>query len=171
MIRKKICMLGAFAVGKTSLVARYVQGVFSERYLTTVGVKIDKKEVDVDGRSVGLVLWDLHGEDEFQRVRESYLRGSSGLFLVADGLRKGTVDQALALHDTARRVLGNVPAILLLNKVDLVGDWEVSEDMLRAQGDSVLPLIRTSAKTGEGVEAAFATLARRMVLGGAAHDD
>ncbi len=163
MIRKKICMLGAFAVGKTSLVARYVEGVFSERYLTTVGVKIDKKEVDLDGTPVGLVLWDLHGEDEFQKVRESYLRGSSGLLLVADGTRRATVEQAVALHEMARRALGDVPAILLLNKVDLEDDWEVTEDFLRAIADPRRPLIRTSAKTGAGVEEAFLTLTRLIV--------
>ena len=67
MIQKKICMLGAFAVGKTSLVKQYVSGIFSEKYHTTVGVKIDKKMVEVDGQSMTLILWDLHGEDEFSK--------------------------------------------------------------------------------------------------------
>ena len=69
MIQKKICMLGGFAVGKTSLVARYVTSMFSEKYLTTVGVKIDKKQVAVDGRDVTLMLWDIYGQDDFQDVQ------------------------------------------------------------------------------------------------------
>jgi GTPase SAR1 family protein len=67
-LQKKICMLGGFSVGKTSLVKRYVQSVFSETYLTTVGVKIDKKTVDLSGRSVSLILWDLAGEDDISAI-------------------------------------------------------------------------------------------------------
>jgi GTPase SAR1 family protein len=71
-LQKKICMLGGFSVGKTSLVKRYVQSVFSETYLTTVGVKIDKKTVDLPDRSVSLILWDLAGEDDISSLRMSY---------------------------------------------------------------------------------------------------
>ena len=98
MIQKKICMLGTFAVGKTSLVQRFVQSIFSEKYLTTVGVKIDKKKMTVDGQDVTLILWDLHGDDDFQRLQMTYLRGASGFFLVADGTRRETLPHALALR-------------------------------------------------------------------------
>ena len=87
VIQKKICMVGSFAVGKTSLVARFVRGIFSEKYLTTVGVKIDKRTVAVDDRQVNLLLWDLYGEDDFQKLKLSYLRGASGYFLVVDPTR------------------------------------------------------------------------------------
>jgi GTPase SAR1 family protein len=66
-------MLGAYAVGKTSLVARFVRGIFSDKYLTTVGVKIDKKTIEIANREMSLILWDLAGEDEFYQVRRSYL--------------------------------------------------------------------------------------------------
>lgn len=161
MIQKKICMLGAFGVGKTSLVARYVHGIFSEKYQTTVGVKIDKKLVAVKGQEVSLILWDLYGEDQFQRVQPFYLRGSSGYLLVADGTRADTLEAAQSLHARAQEVLGPVPFILLLNKHDL--PWQVSEaqlDQLRAKGWEVR---YTSAKTGEAVEDAFNTLAGRML--------
>ncbi len=75
MIQKKICMLGSFAVGKTSLVRRFVESIYSDAYHTTVGVKIDKKTVQQNGTEVSLLLWDLYGEDEFQKMRWSYLRG------------------------------------------------------------------------------------------------
>ena len=78
MIQKKVCLLGGFAVGKTSLVSRFVTSIFSEKYLTTVGVKVDKKLVSVNGQDVTLMLWDIYGEDEFQTVQPSYLRGASG---------------------------------------------------------------------------------------------
>ena len=101
MIQKKICMLGGFGVGKTSLVSRFVHSIFSDKYLTTVGVKIEKKSVDLGARSRS-DHWDLHGEDDFQKVRMSYLRGASGYLLVADGTRRATLDTALALHDSAQ---------------------------------------------------------------------
>ena len=90
MIQKKVCMLGGFAVGKTSLVARFVSSLFSEKYLSTVGVKVDKKAVHVDGRDVTLMIWDIYGQDEFQTVQHSQLRGMAGYLLVIDGTRRGT---------------------------------------------------------------------------------
>ena len=78
MIQKKVCLIGSFATGKTSLVSRFVKSIFSEKYLTTVGVKVDKKDIDLGGQLARLILWDLHGEDELQALRTSDLRGSSG---------------------------------------------------------------------------------------------
>lgn len=154
-------MLGAFAVGKTSLVARYVHSIFSEKYQTTVGVKIDKKVIEADSQEVSLVLWDLYGEDQFQRVQSFYLRGSSGYLLVADGTRAETLEVAQSIQQRAQEVLGSVPFILMLNKHDL--PWEISEvevNQLRAMGWDIR---YTSAKTGEGVEESFAALAKRML--------
>ncbi len=109
-LQKKICMLGGFSVGKTSLVKRFVESVFSETYLTTVGVKIDKKTVDLSDRIVNLILWDLAGEDDISSLRMSYLRGSAGYVLVADGTRPSTLEVALSLR---RRVEADLrsPAI------------------------------------------------------------
>lgn len=98
MISRKICMLGAYAVGKTSLVRKFVHGVFSEKYLTTIGAKIDKKELVVDGTELTLVLWDLAGEDGFEKVRLSYLRGSSGYLLVVDGTREASLQTAICVQ-------------------------------------------------------------------------
>jgi hypothetical protein len=162
MIQKKVCMLGAFAVGKTSLVARFVRSLFSEKYHTTVGVKVDKKIVAVGEEQVNLLLWDLYGEDDFQKLRTSYLRGSSGYVLAVDGTRAETLEKAVILQSRAREMLGDVPFVLVLNKADLVDKWEVEDsaiDELVGQGWSTL---KTSAKTGAGVEEAFLTLARRM---------
>jgi small GTP-binding protein len=160
MIQKKICMLGASAVGKTSLVRRFVHSIFSERYHTTVGVKIDKKQLSVDGRDVLLMLWDLHGEDEFQSVRISYLRGSSGHLLVADGTRPETLKRAYALQPTMDK---GVPFVLVLNKADLEAEWAVTDADLDEAKQRGWTVVRASAKTGAGVEEAFLSLARRMM--------
>lgn len=163
MIQKKICMLGSFAVGKTSLVRRFVDSIYSEAYHTTVGVKIDKKVVSLDDREVTLVLWDLYGEDDFQRMRWSYFRGASGYLLVADGTRRATFDKALELEERARQEAGTIPFVFLVNKWDLAEEWEIGSDFesqLTAKSWSVL---RSSAKTGENVEEAFLRLTRKML--------
>jgi small GTP-binding protein len=163
MMQKKVCMLGGFAVGKTSLVRRFVSNVFSDHYHTTIGVTVEKKRVTVDDRDVMLVLWDLYGEDEFQRVRDSYLRGSSGYILVMDGTRRATLDSALALQQTAIRTVGTVPFISIINKADVRSEWEIDEraiEQLRERGWTVL---FGSAKLGQGVEELFVKLATQIV--------
>ena len=165
MIQKKICMLGGFAVGKTSLVARYVTSLFSEKYLSTVGVKIDKKQIAVDGKDVTLMLWDIYGQDDFQTVQASQLRGMSGYLLVVDGTRRATLETARLMHQKATEAVGPVPFILLLNKADLASEWEIDEQAFFKLAEQGWRVIRTSAKTGEGVEQAFETLTRAMLAG------
>lgn len=160
MIQKKICMLGTSSVGKTSLVERFVSDSFSDRYLTTVGVKLSKKTVEIGDKTVQLVLWDLNGEDRFQRVSTSFLRGSAAYFLVIDGTRSETESTALALQQRAAAALGDVPFIVLLNKADLTSEWDVSEDSIRRFENNGWRCIRTSAKTAEGVEYAFEEIAK-----------
>src|SRR5271154_5085184 len=135
-LQKKICMLGGFSVGKTSLVKRYVQSVFSEAYLTTVGVKIDKKTVDVSGRTVNLILWDVAGEDDISSLRMSYLRGAAGYVLGVDGTKPSTLDVGLSLRERVRAEYGPLPFVLLLNKHDLTDQWEISDAALAGLRDS-----------------------------------
>ncbi len=163
MNQRKICMLGAFAVGKTSLVRRYVHSMFDERYHTTVGVKIDRKDVAIDGCDVRLMLWDIHGEDAFQNVRLSYLRGMSGYLLVADGTRRESIDRAYSLQSIIERNAGGRPFVFLLNKADLADSWAIEADDLEEARRRKWKILRTSAKTGEGVEEAFVELTRAML--------
>lgn len=163
MIQKKVCLLGTSGVGKTSLVAQFVHSMFSEKYLTTVGVRIDKKTVTVDGTEVTLVIWDLAGDDDFQRLQTSYLRGTSGYLLVADGTRRVTLDQVLELQKRVAETLGGPPFLLALNKADLTAQWEVEEARLASLAAQNFSVLKTSAKEGAGVEEAFAELARRMI--------
>ena len=163
MLQKKICMLGSFAVGKTSLVRRFVESIYSDVYQTTVGVKIDKKNVQVGGKEVSLVLWDIYGEDDYQKMRWTYLRGASGYLLVADGTRKATLEKAFNLEQKVREEVGAIPFVLVINKSDLIRDWELDsalESQIAAQQWSIL---RSSAKTGEGVEESFSLLTQKML--------
>ena len=117
-------------------------------------------KLQVDGRDVLLMLWDLHGEDEFQSVRISYLRGSSGHLLVADGTRRETLQRAYALQPTMDK---GVPFVLLLNKADLESQWAITDADLDEAKQRGWTILKTSAKTGVGVEEAFVSLARRMM--------
>ena len=162
MIQKKICMLGAFAVGKTSLVARFVESIFSEKYLTTVGVKISRKALQVGNQEWHLILWDLAGEDEFLQLRPSYLRGSSGYLLVVDGTRRATLDTAVSMQQRAAAAVGNVPFVVLFNKSDLENEWEIGNDACEELSRRGWPWLKTSAKTGGSVEEAFRVLIAKM---------
>jgi len=163
MIQKKICMLGSFAVGKTSLVQRFVQNIFSEKYHTTIGVKVDKKLVKVGEQELSLILWDIAGEDGYHVIRSSYLRGASGYLLVVDKTRRNTLDVALEVNVKAQEALGNVPHLLLLNKWDLDGKWDIDEATIGELIKNGWDVVKTSAKTGLGVEEAFIKLATRMI--------
>lgn len=163
MIQKKICMIGAFATGKTSLVARFVKGIYSDRYQTTIGVKIDKKVVSTRGQVLNLILWDIYGEDEFQNVRMSYLRGAAGYILVVDGTRQETLNIAMQLKEKVEGSIGDVPFIMILNKTDLSGEWEIEERELEGLKSQNWDIIRGSAKTGQGVNECFTKLAEKLL--------
>ena len=164
MISKKICLLGAFSVGKTSLVEQYVHSIFSDKYLSTVGVKISKKVLNLGGQDVTLVLWDMEGRDEYVDINVSYLRGAMGFFVVADGTRAETLDAAMAIRKLALEKVGaSIPNYLLINKADLVDAWEITEGALKNVEQQGVKVLRTSAKTGLAVEEAFSSLTRDML--------
>lgn len=162
MSKKKICLVGALATGKTSLVARFVTSIYSDIYHTTVSVKIDDKSIKVKDQELNLSLWDIHGEDEFQKVQMSYLRGASGYFLVVDGTRRYTLDQAVLLQQRIEDTIGSLPFILILNKTDLTEEWEIDAAAMEELSQKNWTVIKGSAKTGLGVEESFINLAEKM---------
>ena len=163
MIQKKICMLGAYSVGKTSLFRRYVESIFDEKYLITLGVKIDRIRVALDDREVQLILWDIAGAEDRFSVPTSYVRGASGYILVVDGTRSHTVEVALDLIDQIGEDVGEIPFVVALNKVDLVEEWEVSDQILEPLREFQCPILSSSAKTGAGVKEAFVAITRLLV--------
>lgn len=164
MHKKKVCMLGSFAVGKTSLVQRFVTGGYSERYHTTVGVKIDTALVEIGaGRSVQMLLWDLHGDDDFQRLPLVYLRGAAGLLFVADGTRPATLERATQLRASALAMAGPVPCRLALNKQDLRTDWKLGDDDIARLDEDGWQWAYTSAREDVGVSDLFHSLCGEMV--------
>ncbi len=162
MLQKKICMLGAFSVGKTSLVQQFVASIFDDKYLTTVGVKIDKKIVSTVEQDVTLMLWDLAGEDAYNSIKASYLRGASGCIVVVDGTRPKTLEVGNDIINLVKDSVGDVPIIVALNKSDLKDEWFLDETQLRELCD-LHTTVETSAKNGQNVETMFQQLTERML--------
>jgi small GTP-binding protein len=174
-LKKKICVLGDPAVGKTSLIRRYVYDEFDDKYITTLGAKVSKKELFLmfnpsgnDGYNINMTLsiWDILGQKDEStlRVRPVYYKGSSGALLIVDITRRDTLE---SLDDWIRSfysITGKVPMVLLGNKVDLYKSARVFYDDLDEIGKKYgFPIFLTSAKTGSNVESAFYKLSDLMV--------
>ena len=171
MLKKKICLLGSFGVGKTSLVSRFVHSMFDDKYHTTVGVKIDKKVLEVEGEELTLMLWDMAGEEEGEPIGINQVSDASGYILVADGTRSRTLEVARSIQQRVEGAIGAHPFVLLMNKADLRDEWEISDAAEVELAHSGWTVIETSAKTGQRVEEAFMMLASRMMRTKALDDD
>ncbi len=156
MIRRKVCLLGAAGVGKTSLVRRWVESMFSDDYLSTVGVKIDRKRVMVGDTEVTLLIWDIHGENDTLEIRPAYTRAAAAHLVVVDASRPETATVAAGLVDRFAR---DVPFVLALNKADLVDSWEQPARAVAHLEALAAASLRTSAKEGVEVDQAFTALA------------
>jgi small GTP-binding protein len=133
--------------------------MFDDKYFTTLGVKIDKKEVNVNGQEITLMLWDIAGEDDLAQLRVSHLRGAHGYILVVDGCRAVTFQKAKELQKRVTETIGPVPFVFVMNKCDLRDKWEVQQGDIDACG---WPTFETSAKSGSGVEEMFLGLASTL---------
>lgn len=152
-------MVGEFAVGKTSLTQKFVNNVFSDKYLTTIGVKIDTAIVS----ETKLIVWDVAGRDSLSPINSSYLVGAAGIVLVADGTRSETVLQLAELWDTVQSRIGDVPVVVALNKVDSP-DWEEMPVNSRTEFERRgWPTFNTSAKNAVNVAALFEELVGRIM--------
>ena len=157
-------MVGDFSVGKTSLISRFVRQTFTDKYMTTVGVKIDSKEVNLlDGQAVKLILWDIAGNNRLNSTTQSYLRGAAGYLLISDGTRLSTWHNAIALHHAVRQTIGEKPCVLLFNKIDLRQQLELTKSLIVEQRRHGLTVLASSAKTGQGVEHAFTQISQKLL--------
>ena len=150
-------------MGKTSLVRRFVEGRFDDRYLSTIGVKISRKVVQRNADTVNLLLWDLAGGDDFSQMGSSYLRGAAGALIVCDLTRQETAEAFAYYSQQLRALQVNAALVLVGNKADLTAERTITEADLQAIAANIgAPYFLTSAKTGQHVEMAFQLLAERL---------
>lgn len=164
---KKICVLGDFAVGKTSLVRRFVYDLFQDKYLTTIGVKVSRKVVAVTRSGqvtdLTLMLWDLASQEEFNAIRASYMRGAAGAILVCDLTRAETLHNLQRYAADLRSVVPAAHIVLAANKCDLAEQQLAPQQVDAVAASLQAPCYSTSAKTGEAVEQVFRHLGRLLV--------
>jgi small GTP-binding protein len=162
MLQKKICILGPTSVGKTSLIKQFVDGIFSEKYLTSIGVKIDKKVIDSIDTPMQLMLWDLEGIDKYCGFNPRYLRGAAAYVIVMDQTRSASFAEAIEIFKEAQKHT-DVPAILVINKQDLAPaiNWEQND--VESVAGFFKGHFHTSAKTGSQVEDMFTFLANTIM--------
>ncbi len=170
VITKKICLLGDFSVGKTSLIRRFVEGKFSDNYLSTVGVKVSRKSlritVGTELYNVNLLVWDLEGRTRFKSITPTYLKGSSGAIVVADLTRSDTLSGLDKHIDLFLEINPNGAVAIALNKADLI-QLEKLNKLIELYGKSdycqVVNTYESSAKTGKNVDNIFKDLTMGMV--------
>jgi hypothetical protein len=171
MQKKKICLLGSYGVGKTSLVARFVHSMFADKYHTTVGVKIDKKVLTLDGDEITLMLWDMAGEEDGAPVKLNQVKDASGYLLVVDGTRARTLDIAHSIQQRVIAEIGDRPFLMLVNKADLRETWEIPDSVWADLAAANWTILETSAKSGQHVEEAFLSLTQRMLKASSEDED
>ena len=165
-------MIGDFGVGKTSLIRRFVDRQFSDQYLSTVGVKISRKDMILENTkrqenvAAQLLIWDLEGHTKFKGIAPTYLQGASGVLIVADVSRAETVERISEHIQLYSSVNPKGSIIVALNKVDLIDDEKLAllvEIAHSLSKDKVIAVYTTSAKTGKDVDEIFYKLAYAMV--------
>jgi len=171
VISQKVCLIGDFGVGKTSLIRQFVDRQFSDQYLSTVGVKISRKLVSIpdtqEVKQLQLIVWDIEGSTRFKAIAPTYLQGAKGAIIVADVTRQSSIQNLEEHVQLFRSVCPKSSLIIALNKIDLIEDNEreaifkgISTNFTNLQ-ISVYP---TSAKTGENVDKIFESLATQMLV-------
>jgi small GTP-binding protein len=162
----KVVMVGDFAVGKTSLVRRFVHNEFSDSYLTSIGVKVSKKDITAPDYRASLLLWDIAGSDGFGSISTEYLKGAAAAIIVADITRESSISMIRNYIDMFHSVNRDAPYQISINKSDIIKDPKILDyyrsEEFTAKFGSAMQVSQTSAKNGENVEKLFLALADSM---------
>lgn len=164
VISRKLCMIGDFGVGKTSLIRRYVDRQFSDQYLSTVGVKISRKLID--SLSLQLLIWDIEGSTKFKAIAPTYLQGAKGAIIVADATRAETIDHLVNHIDCFLSINPQSFVAVALNKSDLLKAEQIDrllQSVRQFDRPQVIGTQATSAKTGESVDSVFEKLSPYLI--------
>lgn len=162
--QKKVVLIGDFSVGKTSLIRRYVENSFSDTYLSTIGVKISKKNITIDDETILLLIWDIEGAlDKIKRVNKTYIKGASAAIIVTD-VTSTEIESTLQKHlDDIHSVNGAIPSMIAFNKIDKDESFIIDIDDILQKNSNIVGTFKTSAKSGKNVEKMFELLVKEIV--------
>jgi len=166
MISKKIILIGDFSTGKTSLIRRFVDNQFSDSYLSTIGVKISRKKIALEDEIIQGLIWDIEGGTESKPLNRTYLTGAQGCIIVADITREDTIGHIASYIEILQGISASIPYVIVLNKSDILNETErkvAYHHVLELYSDLPNEIYLTSAKSGEGVDTMFTTIARKML--------
>jgi len=159
----KIVVIGDSAVGKTSLIKKFTKGNFQEDYIQTIGAQLSSYDYNIKGDKIQLFFWDIAGQDNFHFLRPAFYQGSRAAIIVyslEESNHGKSFEHVDEWHDDIKRYCGDIPIVLLGNKVDLVNEKKLKEKKILKLVDKrgFIGYYKTSAKTGQGVIKAFQVL-------------
>ncbi|WXG41621.1 MAG: GTP-binding protein [Candidatus Freyarchaeum deiterrae] len=158
----KIVVVGDGAVGKTSLIKQWTEGTFRQDYIVTIGSNFAVKSLVVDEKPIKLQIWDLAGQPHFKDVRVLFYKGSMGAIYVFDVSHTDSYDNVLNWYKELSNICGDIPRVLIANKVDLLDQRKITNDKVCALSEKLgdVSFFETSAKTGQQVHDSFQKIAQ-----------
>src|SRR6267378_1805727 len=164
---KKIVLVGDAAVGKTSLIRRFVIDKFDDKYIVTIGTKTSRKQMEMkyEPQQLALTLniWDIIGQKEMKKLHTLYVKGSEGVIVVCDMTRADTLASVAEWLNGVYECCGKVPGVLAANKADLKDEFAVTDAQIKAAAAQFgMKHVYCSAKNGENVEAIFNEIGSKL---------
>jgi small GTP-binding protein len=165
-ISLKTLIIGDSRVGKTSLLLKYIDHVFPEEHISTIGVEYKDKVIEKDNYNIRLQIWDTAGHERFHSITKNIYRGVNGVLFVYDvTLRKSFNSMKNWIKDT-ENIDKDIKGIIVGNKIDLSEKIEIQKDELNELGEKKnMPVIECSAKENINVNEAFDLIIEELLKG------